>query len=216
MGFSTLLLQQQQKAAQGTDSSLNLQLTDKVIANSKQLLRLINDVLEISRYDDGKTPLNLRSCNLRSLIGNVADTLEIAAAQKDLTLIYQGDDAPQEIYTDSLKLQQIATNLIGNAIRYTDSGTVTVICSAQDEDRWSLTVADTGIGIDPKSRAQIFEPYFRVTNQLSDRENSTGLGLAIVEKLVTLLQGRVSVDSQLGEGSTFTVVFPMTLAQAES
>lgn len=211
MGFSTLLLQQQQKVNQGHDTSLSLQLTEKVIKNSKQLLRLINDILEISRYEAGKMELNLELIDVRSLFQMVIDALKFSAEQKNLEIILNCDRAPELVMSDRLRLQQIITNLVSNAIRYTESGTVNIICQTEESDRWSLVVADTGVGIAPEAQTQIFEPYFRVKSKAGYSPDSTGLGLAIVEKLVKLLQGEIDLVSKPAEGSTFTIVFPTTI-----
>jgi signal transduction histidine kinase len=213
MGFSTLLLQQQRQAVQGSDTSLSLQMTEKVIRNSRQLLSLINDILEISRYETGKVPLKIQSSDVHSLVQLAVDTLAISAAQKNLEIILNCDRAPQEVQTDSLRLQQIIINLISNAIRYTESGTVTITCLTQESDRWSLVIADTGIGLTPEAQAQIFEPYYRVGSKGVYSSDSTGLGLAIVDKLVKLLQGKIDLISKLGEGSTFSVTFPLTITE---
>lgn len=212
VGFSNLLLQQQQKVDRGQDTSLSLQLTEKVINNGRQLLSLINDVLEISRYEAGKMRLNLASIDVRSLFRSVVETLEFSARQKNLEIILDCDRAPEEILSDPLRLQQIIMNLTSNAIRYTESGTITIACQVEGNDRWSLVVADTGIGISQEDRTQIFEPYYRVSSKGGYSPNSTGLGLAIVDKLVKLLQGEISLISEVGEGSSFTVTFPITIA----
>ena len=211
LGFSTLLMQQQQKMAKGKDNSLSLQLTEKVIKNSKQLLRLINDILEISRYEAGKIPLNLESANVRSLIVLVAEALEYSAEQKNITIALDCDRAPDSILTDRLRLQQIITNLLSNAIRYTESGNITITCETQNSDRWTLAISDTGIGIAPEAQAQIFEPYYRVGSKKDYSPESTGLGLSIVDKMVKLLKGDISLVSQVGAGSTFTVTFPRAI-----
>ena len=208
MGFSELLLRQQQKMTQGQDSSLNLKLTEKVISNSKQLLRLINDTLEISRHESGKMQLNLELVDPKSLIATVTEAFEPSAEQKELEIILDCDRAPQKVQTDPLKLRQIVTNLVSNAIRYTESGTITIVCQANKDEGWSIMVIDTGIGISPEAQAQIFEPYFRAAAKTNDSINSTGLGLAIVDKLVKLLQGKIELVSELAEGSTFTVALP--------
>ena len=211
MGFSSLLLQQQQKMSQGKDTSLSLQLTEKVIKNSKQLIRLINDILEISRYEAGKMQANLELLDVRSLIVLVTEALEYSAEQKNIEIILDCDRAPEQALTDRLRLQQIVTNLISNAIRYTESGTITITCEAQNSDRWTLEITDTGIGIAPEAQAQIFEPYFRVSSKEGYSAESTGLGLSIVEKMVKLLQGEIALVSQLGAGSTFTITFPQAI-----
>jgi len=211
MGFSTLLLQQQQQLGQGKDSSLSLKLTENVIKNSKQLLRLINDILEISRYEAGKMELHLESADVRSLIQVVADALEYSAEQKNLEIVLNCDRAPAIIFTDRLRLQQIITNLVSNAIRYTESGSITVTCAGENSDFWTLIVADTGIGIALEAQAEIFEPYYRVGSKSNYSAESTGLGLSIVDKMVKLLQGDIQLVSQLGSGSTFTLTFPVKI-----
>ena len=213
MGFSSLLLQQQKKAASGNEASLSLQMTEKVIKNSRQLLRLINDILEISRYETGSIPLDIQSCDVRSLVNLVVETLSISALQKNLEIILDCDRAPQQVQSDPLRLKQIVTNLLSNAIRYTESGTITITCLSNGGDRWSLIVADTGIGLSSEVLSDIFEPYYQVGSEEKDNlsPDSTGLGLAIVDKLVKLLQGEIKVTSELGKGSTFAVNFSITM-----
>ena len=212
MGFSTLLLQQQKKMAQRKDTSLSLQITEKVIKNSKQLLRLINDILEISRYEAGKMQANLEPFDVRAMIILVTEALEYSAEQKNLEIRLDCDRAPAEIMSDRVRLQQIVTNLVSNAIRYTESGNITVTCQTINSDRWVIAVADTGVGIAPEVQAQIFEPYFRVASTEGYSTESTGLGLSIVDKMVRLLQGNIELISQVGAGSTFTVTFPQAIA----
>ena len=212
MGYSQLLLRQQRKIAQGQDTSLNLKFTEKVMSNSKQLLRLINDSLEISRYESGKIKLNLESTNVPSLINSVTEALEPFAREKELELKSNCDRAPQVVSTDSLKLRQIIINLVSNAIRYTESGTISIICQTDEDKRWSIAVVDTGIGLSIKAQAQIFKPYFRVKAKDRNFSDSTGLGLAIVDKLVKLLQGKIELKSELNKGSSFTVNFPLAIA----
>lgn len=210
MGFSGLLMQQQQRSAQG-ENAFDLQLTRKVIKNSKQLLRLINDVLEMSRYEAGRIPLNVESIDLRSLVLGVTEAFEPSAEQKNLEIIFDDNDAPQLVQTDSLRLQQVITNLVSNAIRYTESGTIRITCKSDDHNQWSIAVEDTGIGISPEVQTKIFEPYYRAGSQGNYSTDGTGLGLAIVDKLVKLLQGKIDLVSQLEQGSTFTITFPMAI-----
>ena len=212
MGFSSLLLQQQKKAASGNEASLSLQMTEKVIKNSRQLLGLINDILEISRYETGSIPLDIQYCDVRSLVDLVVETLSITALQKNLEIILDCDRAPLQVQSDPLRLKQIVTNLLSNAIRYTESGIITITCSSNGGDRWSLIVTDTGIGLSPEAMGEIFEPYYQVNSKEKDfSSNSTGLGLAIVDKLVKLLEGEIKVTSELGKGSTFAIDFPIQI-----
>jgi signal transduction histidine kinase len=208
MGFSSLLLKQQREISQGQDTSLNLQLSEKVIKNGRQLLRLINDTLEISRYEAGKVPLNLEWVNVISQVEMIVEAMDISASEKNLEVIMKCDSAPERVLTDPLRLQQIITNLLSNAIRYTDSGTITITCKSNDNDQWSIIISDTGIGMSEEAQAQIFESYFRFGTEASYSPNSTGLGLTIVEKLVELLKGKIDLVSKLESGSTFTITFP--------
>ena len=151
---------------------------------------------------------------MRSLIQIIVETLEVSANQKNLEIVVDCDRAPQMVQTDSLRLQQILTNLISNAIRYTESGTVTINCFSLNSNQWSITVADTGIGISLEAQSQIFQPYYRVNSKNDPSTNSTGLGLAIVDKLVLLLKGEIYLESKLGNGSTFTVIFPTKISNS--
>ena len=211
MGFTQLLLRQQKQITQGQDTSLNLKLTEKVMSNSKQLLRLINNTLDLSRYQSGKMQINIESIDLKSLITMVTESLEPLAKEKELEIITVCDRAPQEIFSDSLKLRQIITNLVSNAIRYTKLGTITVICQTEERERWSIMVVDTGIGLSSEAQKQVFEAYFRVKEGDNALLDSTGLGLAIVDKLVKLLQGEIELKSELGKGSAFSATFPITI-----
>lgn len=212
IGYSDLFLRQQRRKSKVKDNYTNLEHIERVLRNGRQLLHFINDVLELSRYDAGQIKLQLARTNVPELINNVYEMLEPLAVEKNLQIVVDCDRAPQELITDSFQLQQIVTNLISNAIRYTESGTIIVMCQVLEKQRWAIAVSDTGIGIAPEDQAQIFEPYFRVS--AGDRPylpDSTGLGLAIVWRLVKLLQGKINLVSELGVGSTFTIVLPLEM-----
>ena len=211
MGFSSLLLKEQQNITSGQDKSLNLKFIEKVIKNSRQLLRLINNTLEISRYETGEIQLSLEWIDVHSQIQMVIEAMEPAAHQKNLEVILKCDRPPEQVLSDPLRLQQIITNLVSNAIRYTDSGTITITCEANDNEQWSIIVADTGVGISQEAQTKIFESYFRVGSEGTYSPNSTGLGLAIVDKLVKLLKGKINLVSKPTEGSTFTITFPQKI-----
>ncbi len=212
IGYSDLFLRQQRKRTEEKDTHGNLEHIDRVLRNGRLLLRLINDVLEISRYEAGTMKLKLQPTNVRELINNVYEMLEPLASGKDLQMVVDCDRAPVSVFTDSLRLQQIVTNLISNAIRYTESGTIKIRCTQLGNNLWAIAVTDTGIGIKPEDQARIFDPYYRVgSSNQSYLPDSTGLGLAIVLRLVKLLQGEIDVVSQVGVGSTFTVTLPLEI-----
>lgn len=160
--------------------------------------------------------LNLETIEVRSLLKIVKEALEPSARQKNLEIILDCDRSPEVVETDPLRLQQIITNLVSNAIRYTESGTINISCQTIDNDRWMLVVADTGIGISPEAVTQVFEPYFRVGTKKTFSPDSTGLGLAIVVKMVELLQGTIDLASEPDEGSSFTVTFTKSHREKEN
>lgn len=209
MGFSELLLKQRQtRAAKQQRTDLDLQLIERVLSNSRQLLRLINDASEVSRFDSDQVELDLQLIDVSSLIKATTKALE-NPGQDGIEVIIDCDRAPQHALTDPLRLQQIVTNLVSNALRYTAAGTIHVTCQITGQNQWSVIVADTGRGISPDDQDRVFEPYFRAGPEEDYVPQSTGLGLAIVSKLVKLLKGEIELVSEIDKGSVFTLTFPL-------
>lgn len=211
IGYSELLLRLQDKNI--TDAtSLTIRSIEQVLKGGRHLLRIVNDSLELSRYQSAQMKLNLEVINVRSVINIVGEMLAPLAQSQGLQLKINSDHAPHQVLTDTFRLQQILTNLVGNAIRYTDEGSVVVSCHNLPNERWSIAVADTGIGIASEDCDRLFEPYSQAFfNQGSRKHEGTGLGLAIVSRLVKLLQGEIQFVSEVGVGSTFTVILPLNL-----
>ncbi|HEY9297143.1 MAG TPA: HAMP domain-containing sensor histidine kinase, partial [Phormidium sp.] len=213
IGYSELFLRTHNKNTEVRDTVPNLEHIERVVRNGRQLLRLINDTLEISRYSAGKIKLCLEPTDVASLIKNVVEVLEPLANEKDLQLVINCDRAPEQVVTDTLRLQQIITNLLSNAIRYTNSGIIELNCQKQSAHHWSIKVTDTGVGISPEDQLHIFEPFFQANNSgTSWSTGGTGLGLAIVAQLVNLMEGKIELISELGVGSTFTVILPLEVS----
>lgn len=212
IGYSDLFLRVQQQPPEVREKYNNLAHIEHILNNGRQLLRLINNVLEISRFDAGKLKVKTSPTNVCEVIENVYGIMEPLARAKNLT-IQVNCKAPIEVITDSLQLQQIITNLVSNAIRYTEAGSIKISCIQLSSEKWRLAVIDTGIGISKEDQAKIFEPYFRVNREdKSYLPESTGLGLAIVTRLVKLLEGEIEVTSELNKGSTFQVTFPVIMS----
>ncbi len=210
IGYSDLFLRQQKKHFPEVQESLpNVEHIERVLRSGRLLLQLINDALEISRYEAGKMPLHLIETPVKSLIYKTVEMVETTAREKKIRLEVDCEHAPEKIITDPLRLQQVLTNLLSNALRYTHEGTVRIECQILSEQEWKIAISDTGVGIEEKDQGEIFDPYFRVLG--CDNKflpNSTGLGLAIVSRLVKLLQGNIEVVSAVNVGSTFTVILP--------
>lgn len=216
IGYSDLFLRQERKKYEVKDTYTNIEHIERVLRNGRHLLSLVNDALEVSRYEAGKMNLQVVPTSIRFLIENVVEMLEPAAREKQLPIIVNCDRAPDKIFTDGLRLQQIMTNLVSNAIRYTETGNININCQTISDREWELLVADTGIGIAEEDQKLVFDPYYRVSDESRGYlPNSTGLGLAIVSQLVKLLQGRCELTSQVGVGSTFKVVFPLAVKTTE-
>ncbi|HEY9881344.1 MAG TPA: sensor histidine kinase [Leptolyngbyaceae cyanobacterium] len=209
IGYADLFLRQQRQPPEASNSSANLDSIEKVLHSGRLLLRLINDALEISRYDAGKMHPQLVPIDVRRVINIVLEMVAPLAESKSLSLTLDCDRAPNKAVTDPLRLQQVITNLLSNAIRYTECGSIHVECFTLPEQQWGITITDSGVGISPEDQANIFEPYFRANEQLSQNSEGTGLGLSIVSRLVKLLQGEIKMSSQPGFGSSFTILLPI-------
>ncbi|MBD1875133.1 sensor histidine kinase [Nodosilinea sp. FACHB-131] len=222
IGYADLFLRQQQQA-EIKDSYAHLESIERVLRSGRLLLRLINDTLQLQK-GDGQIKLKLVTIAPHELIQSVIEIIEPLVRNKGLELRVACDRLPPAVQTDPLRLQQIITNLLSNAIRYTETGYVSIAAATLDDGaaspernrRWSVTVTDSGVGIPQVEQKYIFEPYYRVSHgPTPDGDQGTGLGLAIVAQLVNLMQGEISVSSQPGQGSTFTVILPIEQHELE-
>lgn len=216
IGYSELFLRHQGRQSEEKDNLPKVEHIERVVRNGRQLLQLVNDTLELSRADGGKMQLRLKPTDVRSLIKSVMEVLEPLALSKELQLVVDWSLAPEKVLTDPLRLEQIITNLVSNGIRYTQLGKIQLTCQKFGDNQWAIAISDTGCGIAPEDQARVFEPFFRVgSSDQSYLPGSTGLGLAIVSRLVKLLQGKIELVSQVGVGSTFTVIFPLEIKTSE-
>ncbi len=186
---------------------------DLIQSNGETLLELINSILDLARMESGRLSLASGEFDLRDLLEQLLDALAVAAFEKRLELVGRFDAAvPRRVVGDSFRLRQILTNLIGNAIKFTERGQV-VVKVAPDLDSnlpgaIRFTVADTGIGIAPDKLKMIFEPFTQADSSSARGYGGSGLGLAIAARLVGMMHGELSADSEPGRGSTFTFTVP--------
>ena len=213
IGYSDLFLRLQQKQKAEVSSTYgNLEHIEKVLNSGRKLLRLINSALEISRLQAGESKLNLESINPRLLIEEINEMLEPSLGKKNIQIIVNCQKAPEKVVTDALKLQQVITNILSNAIRYTESGQIEITCKTVDDSKWRIIISDTGIGISEEDLSNIFNPYYRANSEAeSCMIDGTGLGLAIVSQLIEVIKGKIEVDSVLGNGSIFTITLPLEI-----
>jgi signal transduction histidine kinase/ActR/RegA family two-component response regulator len=185
-------------------------------ADAKNLLSMINDVLDISKIEAGKLELESAPFCLRSCITQLIKSQEARAQAKSVALVHEiADDAPDSLFGDQLRLKQILYNLVGNAIKFTSKGEIRVRVQLLDrhDDKAQLcfSVSDTGIGVKPEALEKIFAPFSQADTSVSRRFGGTGLGLSICSRLVHQMGGEITVESQEGKGSTFSVTLPFLI-----
>ena len=176
-----------------------------VLKNARNLLALINDILDLSKIESGKTSLFVEAFDPLVTLQGILNTTEPLARAKGLQLHVEADPALERVETDETKFRQIVLNLVSNAIKFTREGSVTIRLEAKDGDRWIVRVSDTGMGILPEHQEMVFEEFRQVDASATRQVGGTGLGLSIARKLTRLLGGDLTLESEFGKGSTFTL-----------
>jgi signal transduction histidine kinase len=181
---------------------------ERVQVNGQHLLALINDVLDLSKIEAGQLTLSLESYAMASVVESVVTAAEPLASAKGLALKASVADGLPLGHGDERRLTQVLLNLVGNAIKFTDQGSVEIGAGLED-GLFVITVADTGPGIAPEDQARIFEAFQQVDNTSTRKKGGTGLGLAISKRIVEMHGGQLTVASDLGSGSVFRVTLPV-------
>ena len=179
--------------------------------NGKHLLELINDILDISRIEAGKEEIDITTFKIDELVADVTTMIHPQAKQKNIDLLYTTDNASLFMTSDAKKCRHILQNIIGNAVKFTEQGNVTVSV-IHTHKKVEIQVKDTGIGIDEIHVPHIFDEFRQADGSTSRKFGGSGLGLAIAQKFAHLLGGTISVQSNLGEGSQFTISLPLLYA----
>lgn len=181
----------------------------RVHSNSRRLLQLINDFLDLSRVEAGRLELATLPFSPAKLAQRWKDEISVLAEKKGLAFDVSVDPAlPETLYGDEEAISKVAINLLSNAIKFTETGGINLKIDRHDS-MWNIVVSDTGIGIPPHAREFIFEEFRQVDQSSKRKYGGTGLGLAIVQKYTRSMGGNISVKSELGQGSTFTVAVPL-------
>jgi PAS domain S-box-containing protein len=188
---------------------------EDILHSGKHLLHVINDVLDLAKVDAGKMELRPQRFSLRKAIDDVLAAVEMAAAKKRLKIdIYVASDL-QEVTLDQKRFKQVLYNLFSNAVKFTDEdGQARVVATRTDPDQFRLIVSDTGIGIRPQNLCRLFKEFEQIDPDRR-RDQGTGLGLALTKKIVQLHGGNIEVQSEFGNGTTFTVTLPLSLPPAD-
>ncbi|MGF1567999.1 MAG: ATP-binding protein [Nodosilinea sp.] len=204
MGFSQILDSQ----TKGSLNAYQIEMVKRIFTNGKNLLDLVNDILDLSKLEAQRLTLDANPVDLHNLVVTTVSDLQSLADDKAITLkTYLNLDDPVVIH-DEHRLRQVLVNLVSNAIKFTDQGTVSIMVVEPRPGWFSLRVEDTGIGIAADQLLYIFEAFRQIDQSIRRRNSGTGLGLAIIHSLVTLMGGQIVVKSQPGEGSLFLVDLP--------
>ena len=216
IGFSTIAVSHIDNKDQVMDC------LQKVLSSSNHLLSLINDVLDMSRIESGKVQIKEQECNISELIHNLVNIIQPQVKAKQLELFIDTFDVTNEdVIADPLKLNQVFINLLSNAVKYTPAGgTVSFRIMQKSTFRhgygdYTFIVKDNGIGMSPSFVEHIFEPFERESTVTQSGIQGTGLGMAITKNIVEMMNGTITVGSEMGKGSTFTVEFGLKLQDVE-
>ncbi|MDD9911588.1 MAG: ATP-binding protein [Alphaproteobacteria bacterium] len=213
MGMAQLLLESDLNDSQMEQAT--------VLKNScGSLLTVINDILDFSKIEAGKLIMEEVSFDLLAMISEIQNFFSYTADEKKLDLICStADDLPKHVVGDSVRLKQILINLLSNAFKFTEEGSVSLLvtCADAHEEKVTLefSVIDTGTGMTPQQQQEIFKKFTQADESITRKFGGTGLGLAIVSELVSLMGGSVEVESELGVGSTFTVYVLLALPKED-
>lgn len=209
-----------QKSREAGNAAKAEEYLKKIYFAANQLLELINDILEMSKMEAGKQNLDLREINLEEILQKTADLFRDKILEDGKTLEVLLDIRDAQVLGDERKLIQILNNLLSNAVKYSNKGASIRLMArqfaVQPHSKYQIVVEDTGIGMSPEFLERLFDPYSRETTFTARATVGTGLGMSIVKSLVQQLNGEISVDSKLGEGSRFTVTIPMEPVERNS
>ncbi|MEG1455611.1 MAG: ATP-binding protein, partial [Comamonas sp.] len=191
---------------------------DKVEVSAKALLAIINDILDFSKIEAGMLRLEEVDFDLDAILETVSAISTLRAEEKGVEIVYRiAPEVPRRLRGDPLRLGQILTNLVSNAVKFTEEGEISVALRLGPDSAplmLEVQVSDTGIGMTPEQMQRLFQPFSQADVQTTRRYGGTGLGLAICQQLVALMGGQISVQSTLGEGSSFRFTAALSPAQS--
>ena len=185
------------------------QSLSRIDSNARHLLALINDILDVTRIETGRMPLNATTFGLRKLFTEVQSELEPIIKRSNLSVTAKVRGAVPAVRSDRQKVKQIVVNLLSNALKFTPAGSVTMTASYDTRvRRVAIAVKDTGVGIPEEDQAKVFEDFRQLDSSPARGYGGTGLGLSICRRLARILGGTIELESTAGSGSTFTLRLP--------
>jgi signal transduction histidine kinase len=206
IGYSEML----KDGSFGPMSENQVKASAEILDSANQLLSFINNLVVQAQIETGKIVLREYPFDVDEVIGPLLSTLNYHAHKKGLTLVEYIDPAlPQNLVGDQFWLRQIVMNLVHNAVKFTEKGSVTVRFIKRGMDHWAIQVIDTGIGIPHEAQKRVFEAFEQVNSMENSKQSGFGLGLSIVAKLTSIMNGKIELESEAGKGCTFAVVLPL-------
>jgi signal transduction histidine kinase len=213
IGVSEMLREDAEALKQDTEP------LDRVLGAARHLLALINDILDLSKIEAGRMELQLEDFALAPLIDGVVKTIEPLAAKNENRVAVSCDNGIRKLHADSMRLRQALLNLMSNANKFTERGTISVDVRQRQEngrDWVTIAVADTGIGMTPEQIGKLFQEFSQASSTTASKYGGTGLGLAISKRFCQMMAGDITVDSEVGRGSTFTIRLPRIVEPARA
>lgn len=213
IGYSEILFEEAKEQAEENGNSDYADDLLKIIHAARHLLAMINDVLDLSKIEAGKMQIHTETFDLSEIVSEITSTITplVTKNQNVLQVIWQGREGL--VHSDITKIRQILINLLGNASKFTDRGTIQLRVGIEDDTKgmeWvRFQVKDSGIGISPEQQAKLFQPFIQADTSTTRKYGGTGLGLTITQHFTEMLGGYLTLDSKLGEGSTFTALLPV-------
>ncbi|MFQ5577855.1 MAG: sensor histidine kinase, partial [Anaerolineae bacterium] len=206
LGYTEML----QEGVYGPLSDSQRAAASEIIDSTGQLLNFVNNLLDQSRIESGRVTLNLVPFAPADLLADVQAVSGVLAAARGLELRSDiASGVPKTIAGDPYWLRQIVVNLVSNAIKFTDEGSAHIHIFRSRPGQWGIQVSDTGCGIPPEAQTRIFDPFWQVNGTATRGHAGSGLGLSIVKQLTAMMGGEITVRSQVGGGSTFTLLLPL-------
>jgi signal transduction histidine kinase len=205
LGFSEVLAERMF----GEVNAKQAEYLQDILSSGRHLLSLINDILDLSKVEAGRLELELGRFHLPTVLDNALILVRERATRHAITLTQAVAAEVGDIVADERKVKQILVNLLSNAVKFTPEGGRVALTAMAAEDGITIAVHDTGIGIAPDDQGVIFEEFRQVGSEDARKQEGTGLGLTLAKKFVELHGGRIGVQSQVGQGSTFTFTLPM-------
>jgi signal transduction histidine kinase len=205
IGYATLL----ENSPTALSNPEILDFVEGIQKGSNKLLRLITEMLDLIQIESGYF-LTLEPTDLQALIGTTIESYRLLASEKQITLQYESDDVQTIARIDASKFERVLDNLISNAVKYTANGGQVAVRKLDERTQVVIEIEDSGYGIPKDALKRIFEPFYRVGDEMHQEQEGTGLGLAVTKTIIDQHQGELYVESQVGQGSIFTIVLPKT------